>query len=258
MIDTHCHLTYDPLCSRLDDLITKASDAGVHRMICVGTTPEDAAKAVSIATTHAQIFATAGLHPGYSADWRDEEQVKAHLRVLLKHERVLAVGEMGLDKHYPDPSVEIQLPAFHWQLDLMKETGLPGVIHNRKATDMTLATLRESGLPGERFVFHCFTGEADELDAILEFDAMVSLTGIVTFSSTQSLAEATDRIPLDRLMIETDSPYLTPAPYRKIRTNEPCYVAEVAKFLAGRRGLSLEAFVANVDANAHRFFNMPE
>lgn len=256
MIDTHCHLTYDPLCDRLDDLIAKAADAGVHRMICIGTTPDDATKALKIAADHPQVFAAAGLHPGYSADWRDETEVKTKLRVLLAHERVLAVGEMGLDKHYPEPSIEVQLPAFKWQLDLMKETGLPGVVHNRKATEQTLATLRESGLSGDRFVFHCFTGEADELDAILGFGAMVSLTGIITFKSSQALALATDRIPLDRLMIETDSPYLTPEPFRKVRTNEPCYVAQVAAFLASRRGMTLDDFVQVVDANAYRFFGM--
>src|SRR5699024_8927949 len=116
-------------------------------------------------------------------------------------------------------------------------------------TEDTLAMLRDSGLPAERFVFHWFTGEAAELDAILEFGAMVSLTGIVTFKSAAALAEASDRIPLDRLMIETDSPFLTPEPFRKVRPNEPRYVAQVARFLAGRRGMDVEDFAAKMDAN---------
>ncbi len=256
MIDTHCHLTYTPLCGRIEEVIAQAGQAGVHRMICVGTTPPDVRSALALAQRFGQVDVTAGVHPGYSADWQDEQAVKTQLRELLAHPRVVAVGEMGLDQHYPDPPIDVQQPVFEWQLDLMRETQLPGVIHSRKATDRTLATLRASGLPADRFVFHCFTGEADELRAILDFGAMVSFTGIVTFKGNQALAAAQDTVPLDRLMIETDSPYLTPEPHRKVRTNEPQYVAAVASFLAGRRGMSVEAFVQAVDANAMRFFKL--
>lgn len=256
MIDTHCHLTYSPLSDRIDEVIAQAASMHVHRMICIGTTPDDAKAALVIASRHPQVDASVGLHPGYSQQWPDEQATKAALRLLLARPGVVAVGEMGLDTHYPDPPLAVQRPAFMWQLELMKETTLPGVIHNRKATDDTLGILRESGIAGDRFVFHCFTGSEAELDAILDFGAMVSLTGIVTFKSSQALAQATDRIPLDRLMIETDSPYLTPEPFRKVRTNEPCYVSQVAKFLAARRGLASQAFIEQVDANAMRFFGL--
>jgi len=256
MIDTHCHLTYTPLCDRIDEVIDHAAGAGVHRMICVGTTPPDVQAALALADRFPQVDVTAGVHPGYSADWRDENSVKAQLRELLAHPRVVAVGEMGLDQHHPEPDIEIQQPAFEWQLELMRETNLPGVIHSRKATDRTLATLRASGLPGDRFVFHCFTGQADELQAILDFGAMVSFTGVVTFKSNEALAQCADSVPLDRLMIETDSPYLTPEPFRKIRTNEPKYVAQVASFLAARRGMPMDDFVQAVDGNAMRFFRL--
>lgn len=257
MIDTHCHLTYSPLSDRVDQVLAKALQMGVDRMICVGTTPDDAVKAAFLAIDNPAIFATAGLHPGYSGDWLDEDLVKNQLRTVMAHEQVVAVGEMGLDKHYPDPPLDIQQAAFEWQLELMKEADLPGVIHNREATDQTLATLRVSGLAGDRFVFHCFTGTQQELDAILDFGAMVSFTGIVTFKSSGALALAQQSVPMDRLMIETDSPYLTPAPFRKVRTNEPCYVSEVAKFLATNRQMTLDDFVAQVDANAQRFFKLP-
>lgn len=256
MIDTHCHLTYSPLCDRIEEVLSKARQMNVDRMISVGTTPDDADQAIAIAHTHSAVYATAGLHPCYSDQWTDQLTLQTRLRHALQQDRVVALGEMGLDKHYPDPPLNIQQEAFQWQLDLMKETDLPGIIHNREATDQTLAILKSSGLAGDRFVFHCFTGTAQELDMILDFGAMVSFTGAVTFKNSQSLALAQQRVPLDRLMIETDSPYLTPEPFRKIRPNEPCYVSQVAQFLATHRQMLLEDFTHQTDTNAQQFFRL--
>ena len=260
MIDTHCHLTYDGLHERVDDVISKAAEAGVDRMISVGTTPADAEKARTLSQRKSNIYFTAGLHPHYAEQYTDKAALLDALREKLADEKCVAIGEMGLDRHYPDPPFDLQRRAFEWQLELASEPGFekPVVIHNREATDDTLAVLNASGLDPARFVFHCFTGNAEELDKILAFGAMVSLTGIVTFGSAKDLAEATNRIPLDRLMIETDSPYLTPAPHRKVRPNEPRYVADVAKFLAGRRDMKLEAFTEAVDANATSFFRLKQ
>ena len=262
MIDTHCHLTYDGLHERVDHVIAAASEAGVDRMISVGTTPADAAKARALSQRKSNIYFTAGLHPHYAEGYTDKAALLDALREKLADPKCVAIGEMGLDRHYPDPPFDLQRRVFDWQLELASEKGdkslfsKPIVIHNREATDDTLAMLNASGIDPTRFVFHCFTGSANELDQILAFGSMVSLTGIVTFASAKDLAEATDRIPLDRLMIETDSPYLTPAPHRKVRPNEPRYVADVARFLAGRRGLSLDDFTTAVDANAQRFFRL--
>lgn len=254
MIDTHCHLTYDGIHERLDEVLAAARAAGVTRMVTVGTTPEDARKAVAVAERAPDVFAAVGLHPHYSAEGHGLES----LREIARHPRVVAVGEMGLDRHYPDPPLATQRAALEWQLDWARSVpDKPIIIHNREATDDTIAVLRASGIPGERFVFHCFTGSAAELDAILDYGAMVGFTGIVTFKSARDLAEASDRVPLDRLLIETDSPYLTPEPYRKVRPNEPRYVVEVAKFLAARRGMGVEEFTAAVDGNAERFFRLP-
>ncbi|MEM1109561.1 MAG: TatD family hydrolase [Planctomycetota bacterium] len=263
MIDTHCHLTYDGLHDRVDEVIAAAQRNGVDRMITVGTTPNDAAKAAALAERHENVFFTAGLHPGYSGNVTDHAALKEGLRSLLAHPRVVAIGEMGLDRHYPDPPMDKQRPAFAAQLELMQELAeagrpLPGVVHTREIADDTLAMIADHGVAGERLVFHCFTGTADEVERILATGAMVSFTGIVTFNGAKAVAEMSDRVPLDRLMIETDSPYLTPAPYRKIKTNEPKYVRYVAEFLAERRGLSLDEFVAAMDANAERFFGLIE
>lgn len=288
MIDTHCHLTYDGLHERVDDVIAGAAAAGVDRMITVGTSPADARKSVALAQRFKNVYATAGLHPHYAGDWPNLTTLTEALRDLLAQPKVVALGEMGLDKHYPDPPMKMQRAAFAAQLGLATElrsgvlglgsgqgkkskTGsgsdsdqtldprpktLPIIIHNREATDDTLAMIRDSGLPGERFVFHCFTGTPDEVEMILAIGAMVSFTGIITFKNATGIAEASDRIPLDRMMIETDSPYLAPEPHRKVRPNEPKYVVHVAEFLAKRRGVGVEEFTAAVDANAVRFFNL--
>ncbi len=257
MIDTHCHLTYAPLSDRLDAVLAAAAAAGVDHMITVGTSPDDARQAATLAERYDHIFATVGVHPHYAADWTDKAQVQSTMRELAKRPRVVALGEMGLDWHYPDPPRADQHRILDWQLEVAAALrDLPIVIHNREATDDILAVLRRSGIPGQRFVFHCFTGSPPEVDAILEFGAVVGFTGIVTFKSAAEVAEASDRVPLDRLLVETDSPYLTPEPHRKIRPNEPKYVPHVARFLAQRRGMTEADFIAAVDANAKRVFHL--
>ena len=133
---------------------------------------------------------------------------------------------------------------------------MPIVIHSRQATQRLLSVLEASGIPGTRFVFHCFTGDDAELDSILTFGAMISFTGIVTFANARNLATSAARVPIDRLMIETDSPYLTPDPHRKVRPNEPRFVPFVAEFLAVQRGVEKHVFVEAVDENAVRFFGL--
>ena len=286
MIDTHCHLTYDGLHERVDRVIADAAEAGVDRMVSVGTSPADARKAIALTKRYDNVYATVGLHPHYAADWSSPTVLTGALRELVSEPKVVALGEMGLDQHYPDPPMAMQRSAFAAQLGLAAELGsgvwglgssqnkadasealsdqtpdpgpqpLPIVIHNREATDDTLVMIADSGLPGERFVFHCFTGSPGEVEQVLAIGAMVSFTGIVTFKNAKGIAEASDLVPLERLMIETDSPYLAPEPYRKVRPNEPRYVVHVAEFLARRRGMSMEAFVQAVDANAERFFGL--
>jgi len=253
MIDTHCHLTYAGLHDRVDDVIADAQAAGVDRLISVGTTPADARDALTLAERFDNVYATAGIHPHHAQQASDA----GALSELADHPKIVALGEMGLDYHYPDPPRDVQHGVFGQQLELMHAFAhLPGVIHNREATDDTLAMIRAAEVPGERFVFHCFTGDRCEVDAILDLGAMVSFTGIVTFRNAAQIAEASDRVPMDRLMIETDSPYLAPEPHRKARPNEPKYVVHVAEFLARRRRMTTEAFAERVDANAERFFRL--
>ena len=257
MIDTHCHLTYDPLHAQVDAVVERASVAGVDRMISVGTTPDDADHAVALTERFDGVYATVGVHPHYAAKWPDRQAVVNAMHDLASHDRVVALGEMGLDKHYPDPPMTDQRRVFEWQLGVMHELpDLPGIVHNREATDDVIAMIRASAVDGTRFVFHCFTGKPKEIDRILDLGAMVSFTGIVTFDSAKHVAEASDRVPIERLMIETDSPFLTPAPHRKVRPNEPRFVPYVAEFLARRRGMPVAEFTGAADANAARFFGL--
>ena len=256
MIDTHCHLTYDGLYERVDQVVARALEAGVDRLITVGTTGADAQKAVDLANRYENVFAAVGFHPHYADQCTDRDLIGRTFTDLIAHDKVVALGEMGLDLHYADPPLDLQIRALRWQLEWARRLAphLPIIIHNREATDQTLSLLRDSDIPGPRFVFHCFTGCDAQLESILDFGAMVSFTGIVTFKNAAPLAACAAAVPIDRLMIETDSPYLTPHPHRKVHPNEPCYVTHVAHFLAEQRRMKFEDFVQVMDANAQRFF----
>lgn len=259
MIDTHCHLTYEPLAADQQGVLARARAAGVAAMISVGTCPDDARQAVALAHREKDVFATVGLHPHYARQWTDRQHIVEIMRQLAADPKLVAFGEMGLDKHYPDPPLSEQRRIFEWQLAVaagFTSRPLPLVIHNRQATDETLAMLR-AHLPAGRCVFHCFTGNEAEVEKVLEFGAAVGFTGIVTFRNASDVAAAARRVPLDRLLIETDSPYLTPEPHRKVRPNEPRYLPHVAQFLAQQRDMPLADFVAAVDANARAVFGLP-
>ncbi|MBI1371853.1 MAG: YchF/TatD family DNA exonuclease [Phycisphaera sp.] len=257
MIDTHCHLTFPQLSSRLDEVLAAARADGVDRMITVGTTPNDAVNARAIAEAHDNVYFTVGVHPHYSANLDNSELPR--IGEIAGHEKCVAFGEMGVDYHYDDPPRDVQHRWFNAQLEVVRYTNLkkPIIIHCRKAVDDTLAIIRGSGLPGERFVFHCMTEGPDECRKVLDLGAMISFTGIVTYKNAPEVRESAKLVPLDRVMIETDSPYLSPEPHRKVRPNEPRYVTATARFLAELYGESAGAFVERVDANAERFFHLP-
>ena len=256
MIDTHCHLTFPQLQKRLDAVLAGAREAGVDRMISVGTTPSDVFAARDVAHAHPGVFFTAGVHPHYAAEV-EAEQIVA-MQEVVKDERCVAFGEMGLDYHYDDPSPTTQQDLFEAQLAAiaMLEDTRPIVIHCRKAVDDTLAVIAQFGPPGERFVFHCFTESPDDCRKVLDAGCMISFTGIVTYKNAPDVRESAKLVPADRIMIETDAPYLSPEPHRKVRPNEPKFVVDTARFLADLRGEPFEAFVEQVDRNAERFYNL--
>jgi len=256
MIDTHCHLTSESLHHQLDAVIARAHEAGVDRMITVATSLDDAKIAIELSHRIDCVYATAGIHPHEAQGQFDKQAVIEQVRLLACDPNVVAIGEIGLDSYYPDPPMADQRRLFAWQLEAAGTSTKPVVIHNREATNEVLKMIGDSPITGERFVFHCFTGKRDELEAILELGAMVSFTGITTFNSAKAIAQCAKRVPLDRIMVETDSPYLSPEPYRKVRPNEPCYVPWVARFIAKVREMDENQFIQAVDCNADRFFNL--
>ena len=255
MFDTHCHLTFDCFDGRIPQLLSDAAAAGVHGCITVSTTTGDLDQILALVDEHPQVWCSSGVHPLYSDTPIDWEA----MRKAGEHPRCLAWGELGLDNHYKNPAKSQQLDVLQEQLERIEQwtqEGLskPIIIHCREAYDELLPILEASSLPNDRYVFHCFTGDSSEIKKVLEFGAWVSFTGIVTFKNAAKVAEASDLVPIDRLMVETDSPFLAPEPHRTVRPNEPQYVPYVARFLAERRGMKFEEFETIMDENAQRFF----
>jgi TatD DNase family protein len=259
MIDTHCHLTFPELAGQLDAVIASAHAAGVHRMITIGTTPADAMKARDIAVKYADqgVFFAAGVHPNYGPQVTLADLPR--IAELASHERCVAFGEMGVDYHYDDPPPAPQHELFAAQLEMVRYSRLnkPVIIHCRKAVDDTLAIIRASGIPGDQFVFHCFTESVDHCRKVLDLGAMISFTGVVTYKNAPEVRDAFMLVPMDRLMIETDAPFLSPEPHRKVRPNEPKFVSVIGRYLADLRGMDAQQFEQIIDANSERFFRLP-
>lgn len=244
-VDNHCHL---PPGGVGDEWVAAAGEAGVVRFVDVGTTVERSRQAVASARARPGIvFATAGVHPHDAIDGIDG------LAALLANDAVVAVGECGLDYHYDHSPRRAQQDVFAAQIALAHQHDLPLVIHTREAWDDTFSILDREGTPA-RTVFHCFTGGPDEADASLERGGLLSFSGIVTFKNAVDLQETAKKVPLDRMLIETDSPYLAPVPFRG-KTNEPAYVRHVGEFLATLRGEPLERIAGATTDNFFNLFN---
>ncbi|HBZ97903.1 MAG TPA: hypothetical protein DEO57_08665 [Phycisphaerales bacterium] len=257
MYDTHCHLVSKPLHGSLDAVLARAAQADVTGMITVSTSMLDCVEGLKLAQFHPHIWCTAGVHPHEADSEVDWEVIES----VASHDRCVAWGELGLDWHYQQPLRASQHALLEAHLGVIgaatgRQAKMPVVIHCREAYGDLLAILRDSGLDPTRFVFHCFTGNEAEMDLVLDFGASVSFTGIVTFGNASDIQEAARRAPLDRMMVETDAPYLSPEPVRSMRPNEPCNVVHTARFLASLRGMETAAFVDIMDANATRFFGL--
>ena len=257
MFDTHCHLTFDCYEGRVPDLLEHAVADGVRGCISISTTTGDLDRLVGLADEHDRVWCSAGVHPLYSdrpIDWTAMERA-------ARHPKCIAWGELGLDHHYPEPARSLQTSVLEEQIARIEgwtSEGLakPVVVHCRDAFDALLPILDRCDLPNDRFVFHCFTGDESQVRAVLDFGAWVSFTGIVTFANANSVAKASDLVPSDRIMVETDAPFLTPEPHRTVRPNEPRFVGHVADFLADRRGVDRREFEGILDGNAARFFGI--
>lgn len=239
LIDSHCHLDDEQFDADRDAVIERARAAGVERMLAVGTGkgPPDLEAGIRLAERYEFIHATAGVHP-HDASKAGPMTFEA-LRALLRHPKVVAVGEIGLDYHYTFSPRVTQCHVFATQMELAREAGLPVVIHTREAWEDTLWLIEEHWDKRMGGVFHCFPGGPEEAEQALALGFHVSFSGIVTFPKARKVQEAARVVPRDRLLIETDAPYLAPAPHRG-RRNEPALIAATARKLAELRGESFE------------------
>lgn len=254
LIDTHCHLTFEPLVADVPALLERSQAAGVLSWITVGTHLEDSRKAVDLAGHYEHMYATVGIHPHDAKD--ADPAALEELKRLAQSERVVAVGETGLDYHYNYSDPADQRRVFVNHLGIARELDLPVVIHSREAFDETLAILDGHGDGLRGVVFHCFGGSAEQASQVLDRGYHISFTGVVTFKNAQATRDAASAVPLDRLMVETDCPYMSPEPVRKQRPNEPALMVHTARLLADLKGVDPDAFAEATTNTAAAFFGL--
>jgi TatD DNase family protein len=255
LIDTHCHLTFEGLAENAEAVIEHSKAAGVVGWITVGTDPQENQKAVELAEKFENMFAAVGIHP-HEARTVTADTLK-ELRAIAKHKKVVAIGETGLDYHYNFSSHEEQRKVFGEHLKIAAELNLPVVVHCREAFDETIEVLGQFG--GDRkVVFHCFSGSSEQAEIILDRGFYISFTGVVTFKNADAIREAVKIVPVGRMMVETDCPYMSPEPMRKQKVNEPAFMVYTAKCLAELKGMSLADFAEAVTATSKAFFGLPE
>lgn len=277
MIDTHCHLTFpdfqDPTFpGGPSAVLAQAAKHGVTGCITISTTTQDCLHALAVAKGHQRVWCTSGVHPLYS----DDEPHQWHnLRIVAEDPKCVAWGELGLDNHYPEPAKDLQRRVLDEQLAFiegchatwkndqtqhlragLKAGGLPIVLHCREAFADLIPILKKTSLDPTRFVFHCFTGTRAEMTLLLDFGGSVSFTGVVTYRNAAEVREAVKLVPKDRIMAETDAPFLSPDPHRGIRPCQSWMASVTAQKLAEIRGEAWEAFHEQINENTFRFFGV--
>lgn len=253
LFDTHVHLNADQFIEDREETINRALEAGVTKMVVVGFDEETIRLAIEIAETYDFIYAAVGWHPVDAIDYNESHL--EWLEELTKHEKVVALGEMGLDYYWDTSPKDIQADVFRKQIHLAKKVNMPIIIHNREATADIIKILQEENAAEVGGIMHCYSATREELQACLEMNFYISLAGPVTFKNAKEVKEVAKVVPLDRLLIETDAPYLAPHPYRGKR-NEPAYVKLVAEEIARLREMSLEDVSRITTENALKIFRL--
>ncbi len=255
LIDTHCHLTFEQLADDVEAVVARSIAAGVIGWLTVGTDPQQNRKAIELAGQFENMYAAVGIHPHDAKDLTADTLTE--LKELAQSEKVVAIGETGLDFHYnlsPQPD---QKRAFAAQLTIAKESNLPVIIHCREAFDETVEILAQHGRGLRAVVFHCFSGSAEQAKIVLDYGFYISFTGVVTFKNAELTRQAAKIVPADRLMFETDCPYMSPEPMRKQKINEPALMIHTAKYLAELKQMDLADFANTVTAASKTFFGLP-
>jgi TatD DNase family protein len=254
LFDTHCHLTFKDLLPRAEQVIADAVTAGVTRMVTIACRADEVELALDLRRYHDQLWVAAGIHPHEAAHTDDAELQR--LAEYWQRPELVGAGEMGLDFHYDFSPREMQETVFKKQLEIAAESHLPVIIHAREAHDRVVRILSEHGYDNKPVVFHCFSGTPAQAAEILDHGWWLSFTGIITFKNAEGPRQALTEAPIDRLMFETDAPYLSPEPVRKMRPNEPKNVGHIVRFAAELRGVSLDHMTEAGTRNANRFYEI--
>ncbi|MDH2454693.1 TatD family hydrolase [Priestia megaterium] len=253
LFDTHVHLNAEQYEDDLQEVINRALEKGVQNMVVVGFDEPTIKKAIQIAETYDFIYASVGWHPVDAVDMTDEHL--AWIEELAQHPKVVALGEMGLDYHWDKSPKEVQKDVFRRQIRLARKVNLPIIIHNRDATEDVVTILKEEHVEEVGGIMHCFTGSIEVAKQCMDMNMYISFGGPVTFKNAKKPKEVATELPLDKLLIETDCPYLTPHPFRGKR-NEPGYVSYVAEQIAELKGITYEELAAMTTANAKKLFGI--
>lgn len=254
LIDTHCHLGFKPLVGEVDVVIQRSIKAGVVGWVNVGTDRNENIKCVELSKEYENLYAAIGLHPHIAKDVSENDLTE--FETLARNEKVVAIGETGLDFHYNFSKRDEQKNIFIRQLEIAKKTNLPVIIHSREAFDETLKIINEYADGIGKIVFHCFGGDAEQAKTIIDKGWYISFTGVVTFKNANIAREAAKAVPLERIMLETDCPYMSPEPMRKQKVNEPALLVHTARFLAELKRVDFYEFADITTKNAKSFFNI--
>jgi len=251
LIDTHCHLDFERFDEDRDAIVARAAKAGITRIIVPALELGNCAAVLRLTEQYEGVYAAVGIHPNASADWEDGwiDQI----RDFAQHEKVVAIGEIGLDYYWDKSPKEVQHRALRLQLELAAELDLPVILHNRESSADIVKLLEQS--PTRKGVMHSFSASWQIAEAVLAMGFYLGFTGPVTFKKADELRSIIARVPADRLLLETDAPFLTPHPYRGKR-NEPAYVAYIADRVAAVRGVTVDELAAQTTANAERLFGV--
>jgi TatD DNase family protein len=250
-IDSHCHLDFPDFAARMPDVLGRMAEHRVTHALCISVDLPAFPDVLAVAESEPNLFASVGTHPDYE---QTHEPTVDELVRLADHPKVVAIGETGLDYYRLTGDLEWQRERFRIHIRAARETGKPLVIHTRSAADDTLRVMREERAGEARGVMHCFTESWDVAAAAIDLGFYISLSGIVTFKNAKDLQDVARRLPLDRMLIETDAPYLAPVPFRG-KTNEPAFVSHVAAKVAELRGTTVEEIGAATSANFFRLFD---
>jgi TatD DNase family protein len=255
LIDSHAHIQGKEYAGDTEAVITRAREAGVEVIIAVGGAGDMSSntEAIALASSYANVYATVGMHPHDAKDVGDEELRK--LKELTARPKVVAVGETGLDYYYSHSPHDVQRRVFAQFIHMARETGLPLVVHERDASKDAAELLHSEGVGNIRGVIHCFTGNYEAACTYLDFGFYLSFTGIITFKNAEALRDVVRKVPLDRMLVETDSPYLTPMPHRGKR-NEPAYVRFVAETIAKIKGVTVDEVAKITSDNTIALFGI--